>query len=94
MISLPATVESFLASGGAAATVLVLVLAEALLLFLRWRRGMAPPLPYWAPQLLAGAFLVCALLLVQLAMSPLFVGLALMAAGMAHLLGFRLRWFR
>ncbi len=89
-----ATAESFLASGGAAAAVLVLVVAEALLLFLRWRRGVAPPLAYWAPQLLAGACLVAALLLVQLAMPPLLVGLALMAAGIAHLLGYRPRWFR
>ncbi|MEM9313550.1 MAG: hypothetical protein AAGA95_02900 [Pseudomonadota bacterium] len=94
MTSLPANVDSFLGSGAAAATVLALVIAEGLLLFLRWRRGKAPPLPYWAPQLLAGAFLVSALLLVQLAMPPLTVGLALMAAGMAHLLGFRPRWFR
>ncbi len=79
-------------NGTAALVVLGVVVLEAGLLFLRWRRGLGAPMRRWAPQVLAGAALVLALISAQLDAPFYAVAVFLSLAGIAHLTGFRERW--
>ncbi len=86
---------AFIASGQAAAVVLGIVFLEGVLLVTRTLKGApntAPP-GRWASPLLAGASLVAALWCAQVGAPPEFVGVALTVAGLAHLAGYRQRWF-
>jgi hypothetical protein len=85
--------ESFLNGGHAAELILVLVLCESAVLWLRYRRGEGPAPARWLSPLLAGAALVLALRLAQTDAPAELLGIALAVAGLAHLLGYRQRWF-
>ena len=89
------TVEGFLASGQAAGLVLLIVFLEGGLLLMRHLRARPEraSVVSWLSPLLAGAALVVALLLVQSGASPRYLGLALTVAGVAHLMGYRQRWY-
>ena len=85
--------ETFLTRGHAADLILLLVLAEGLLLWLRHRRGQGAPLMRWLSPLLAGAALVLTLRLAQTGAPAEALGALLAVAGVAHLMGYRERWF-
>jgi hypothetical protein len=72
--------------------VLLVVVLEGVLLYLRWRRLGTPGPERWLSQVTAGAFLVLALLCEQLSLHPFALGSCLLAAGIAHLAGYRSRW--
>jgi hypothetical protein len=87
-----AALEAFLRSGRAADLILLIVFLEAAFLLFLQLRGRAPPPGRWLSPLVAGAALVWALRL-ALTGGPLpLLGLALAAAGIAHLAGYRQRW--
>jgi hypothetical protein len=85
--------ESFLNGGHAAELILVLVLCESAVLWLRYRRGNGPAPSRWLSPLLAGAALVLALRFSQAGAPAELLGITLAVAGIAHLLGYRQRWF-
>ncbi|EAQ96250.1 hypothetical protein [Congregibacter litoralis] len=85
-------IKDFLASGHAAELILVLVCCEFLFLSVRYWRGVGSPPRAWLSPLMAGAFLVIALRLAQSDAPEEFLGLALAAAGIAHLMGYGSRW--
>lgn len=85
--------DAFLNGGHAAELIFMLVLCEAAVLWLRYRRGDGPAPAKWLSPLLAGAALVLALRLSQAGATPELLGISLAVAGVAHLLGYRQRWF-
>jgi hypothetical protein len=86
--------DRFLTGGGAANLILVLVLCEFAVLWVRYRRGLGAPPGQWLSPLLAGAALVLALRFFQGGAPPALLGVTLAVAGLAHLMGYRQRWFR
>jgi len=88
----PGSILTLLTGGGAAAAILCIVLVEALLLYLRWRRGVGAHPHLWLSQVIAGGALVTALLLAQRGAPAESLGAALVCAGVAHLAGYRTRW--
>jgi hypothetical protein len=86
--------ESLLSGGFMATVVLLVVALEGALLYFRWRRRGAPAPQRWLSQIVAGAFLVLALLVQQLSLHAFAVGACLAAAGLAHLAGYRSRWLQ
>lgn len=88
-----AFLEEFLRSGRAADVILCLVLLETLLLFWRQRGDKRVPVGRWLSPLLAGAALVVALRLALTGGSAELLALMLLGAGVAHLSGFRQRWY-
>jgi len=87
------TLESFLLDGRAAELILLIVLFEFVILSLRYWRGSGAPPARWLSQLVAGAALVLALRLFQGGAPVAAMGMALAVGGIAHLLGYRQRWF-
>ncbi|MFK7830878.1 MAG: hypothetical protein AB8B57_13960 [Congregibacter sp.] len=84
--------DNFLTQGVAAALILCLVVVESMLLYRRHRCAHGAQFARWLSPMAAGAALVLALLLTQLAAPPALIGLALALAGLAHALGYRQRW--
>ncbi|EED32398.1 conserved hypothetical protein [gamma proteobacterium NOR5-3] len=85
--------QSFVLGGYAAALILALVCCELAVLWFRYRYKEGASPRQWLSPLLAGAALVCALLLAQVNAPQELLGLALAAAGVAHLMGYRQRWY-
>lgn len=84
-------IEAFIAKGAATDVVLAVVVAELVALLVHWRRGGAPP-RRWLSPLVAGAALVLSLRMALVGAPPLWLGLTLSVAGIAHLAGYRERW--
>ncbi|WOJ93518.1 hypothetical protein R0135_17320 [Congregibacter variabilis] len=85
--------RAFLVGGHAAELIVALVCCELAFLWFRFRYRAGAHPRQWLSPLLAGAALVVALRLSQSGAPEELLGLALAVAGLAHLMGYRQRWY-
>lgn len=91
---MPAALEAWLQAGWITDLILLILLAETAALVWRVRCARAPAVAVWLPQLLAGAALVLALRFSLPTDDPGPTSALLVLAGLAHLAGYRARWYR